>query len=413
MAIWEQLFLQEQWQAFLKYKEEKQHLSEKEKTELEKYIQQKEYLTVLSQAEKTRLPLPLRKEINKTGTLKKRVVYSFPEEFNYLLKLLAYCLQEYDGLFSDNCYAFRRNYGVKDAVKCLKRQKELQKKHCLKVDISNYFNSIDVPILLSKLAFLREKDEQVYCFLTELLSRDEAIRAEGKETYKITEKRGAMAGIPVSPFLANVYLMDVDRFFEAENVLYFRYSDDILLFADSVEELERYKVQLFNRLKENRLQINPSKLQVYKPVEAVEFLGFCFSQGEVDLAESTIVKIKGKIKRKAHALRRWQQKKGLPPERAAKGFIKAMNRKFFIRGDGNEFSWSRWFFPCLTSDKGLKEIDAYMQKYVRFCVTGRHYKGNYRINYAQMKDWGYKSLVHEYYREKKDVQTGEAERHGL
>jgi len=326
---------------------------------------------------------------------------------------LTYCLQEYDELFGENCYAFRRNYGVKDAVKCLKRQKELQNKYCLKADISNYFNSVDVPILLSKLSFLREKDEQVYCFLAELLSRDEAIRADGKEVCKITEKRGAMAGIPVSPFLANVYLMDVDRYFEAENVLYFRYSDDILLFADSAEELERYKAQLFERLEDNRLQINPSKLQEYRPAEAFEFLGFRFRQGEVDLAESTIVKIKGKIKRKAHALRRWQQKKNLPPERAAKGFIKAMNRKFFVRGDGNEFSWCRWFFPCLTSDEGLKEIDAYMQEYVRFCVTGRHYKGNYRVSYAQMKEWGYKSLVHEYYQEKKDMESGADKRYDL
>lgn len=413
MAIWEKLYLQEQWQAFLQYKEEKQHLSETEKKELEEYIQKKEYLDVLSQVEEKLLPLPLRKEINKTGASKKRVVYSFPKEFNYLLKLLTYCLQEYDELFGENCYAFRRNYGVKDAVKCLKRQKELQNKYCLKADISNYFNSVDVPILLSKLSFLREKDEQVYCFLAELLSRDEAIRAEGKEVCKITEKRGAMAGIPVSPFLANVYLMDVDRYFEAENVLYFRYSDDILLFADSAEELERYKAQLFERLEDNRLQINPSKLQEYQPAEAFEFLGFCFRQGEVDLAESTIVKIKGKIKRKAHALRRWQQKKNLPPERAAKGFIKAMNRKFFVRGDGNEFSWCRWFFPCLTSDEGLKEIDAYMQEYVRFCVTGRHYKGNYKVSYAQMKEWGYKSLVHEYYQEKKDMESGADKRYDL
>ena len=67
MAIWEKLYLQEQWQAFLQYKEEKQHLSETEKKELEEYIQKKEYLDVLSQVEEKLLPLPLRKEINKTG----------------------------------------------------------------------------------------------------------------------------------------------------------------------------------------------------------------------------------------------------------------------------------------------------------------------------------------------------------
>ena len=83
--------------------------------------------------------------------------------------------------------------------------------------------------------------------------------------------------------------------------------------------------------------------------------------------------------------------------KAAKGFIKAMNHKFFDSGDGTEFSWSRWFFPNLTTDRGLREIDGYMQQYIRYCVTGRHYKGNFRIPYEQLKEWGYRNLVHEFY----------------
>ncbi|MDE5952451.1 MAG: hypothetical protein K2H12_12855, partial [Acetatifactor sp.] len=59
------------------------------------------------------------------------------------------------------------------------------------------------------------------------------------------------------------------------------------------------------------------------------------------------------------------------------------------------FTWSRWFFPLLTTDRGLREIDAYMQEYIRYTVTGRHYKGNYRISYGQLQSWGYVSLVHE------------------
>lgn len=74
-----------------------------------------------------------------------------------------------------------------------------------------------------------------------------------------------------------------------------------------------------------------------------------------------------------------------------------MNRKFFGYKDEDEFTWERWFFPNLTVTDGLKEIDHYMQQYIRYCVTGRHYKGNYRITYEQMKEWGYKNLVHSYY----------------
>ena len=82
------------------------------------------------------------------------------------------------------------------------------------------------------------------------------------------------------------------------------------------------------------------------------------------------------------------------------GFIKAMNCKFY--GGNNEdtqedFTWCRWFFPNIMVDTSLMEIDKYMQEYIRYIITGRHYKGNYRITYEQMKEWGYRSLVHEYY----------------
>lgn len=402
MTIWEQLSLPAYWREFLEYKIEKQHLSSKEQTELEEYIAQGKYLQVLADISKddATLPLPIKKEVNKSGVSRKRVVYSFSGDFNILLKMLTYLLFRYDHLFAPNCYAFRRHYGVKDAIRRIKSTKGLTDKYCLKVDISNYFNSIDVPLLLEKLQFLQQEDREVYDFLSTLLTADQALDSAGAEPAILTEKRGAMAGTPISPFLANVYLMEMDHAFEQEDILYFRYSDDILIFADTEAELTQLQVRLCGYIEAHKLTLNPSKVHISKPGEAFEFLGFSFMDHKIDLSPVTIRKMKAKIKRKAQALRRWQQKKDLPGDRAAKGFVKAMNRKFFDNGEGTEFSWSRWFFPCLTTDEGLKEIDAYMQQYIRYCVTGRHYKGNYRITYEQMKDWGYRSLVHEYYTNK-------------
>lgn len=399
MTIHEQLFCPEYWQEFLDYKIEKQHLSARVQKVLEEYIAEKRYLPILACISEcgSALPLPIKKEVNKSGVSKKRVVYSFQGDFNLLLKMLTYLLFRYDHLFARNCYAFRRHYGVKDAVRRLRNTRNIHQMYCLKVDISNYFNSIDVPLLLSKLAFLKSEDSAVYDFLVRLLTADKAIYDENGSTNILTEKRGAMAGTPISPFLANVYLMEMDHSFERKGILYFRYSDDILIFADTEEELTKLQARLYEYIETHKLAINPSKVHLSNPGEPFDFLGFSFHDYKVDLSDITIRKMKDKIKRKAHSLRRWQQKKELSGDRAAKGFIKAMNRKFYDNGEGTEFSWSRWFFPCLTTDEGLKEIDAYMQQYIRYCVTGRHYKGNYRITYEQMKEWGYRSLVHEYY----------------
>ena len=402
MEVWEKLYLPECWQEFMEYKIQKQHLSGAEQSELQDFIEKKRYLSVLAGMEKEALPLPYRKEVNKSGVSKKRVVYCFPKDFNIVLKMMAYLLLRYDDLFADNCYAFRRNYGVKNAVRRIRSIRELSGKYCLKVDISNYFNSIHVPLLLDRLEFLKERDGKLFAFLKNLLSENRAVHEEDGQKSIVTEQKGAMAGTPISPFLANVYLKDVDELFAQKQVWYFRYSDDILIVADSMEELEKYKELLYQKIREHFLELNPLKVQISQAGGAFEFLGLRFDGNEVDLSDSTMNKIKAKIKRKSHALRRWQLKKELPADRAAKGFIKAMNRKFYDDGSGTEFSWSRWFFTCITTDKRLREVDAYFRQYIRYCVTGRHYKGNYRITYEQMKQWGCRSLVHEYYKLRAD-----------
>lgn len=291
----------------------------------------------------------------------------------------------------------------------IRRTPAIGEKYCLKVDISNYFNSIDIDILLSKLDFLKESDIPLYLLFSKILKEN----LVWENTKILLEQHGAMAGTPISPFFANVYLSDVDYYFEQKNLLYFRYSDDILLFADTMEELLELQCELYGKISELKLSVNTDKVHISAPGEVWEFLGFCYRNGEIDLSDTTIRKMKSKIKRKADALRRWQRSKGLPGDKAAIGLIRSMNRKFFgntfasdeseddsVSEANDDFTWSRWFFPHLTVDTGLKTIDAYFQEYIRYAVTGRHYKGNYRIRYETLKEWGYRSLVHEYYNTK-------------
>lgn len=409
MSVSQDMRSPEQWQLFLLYKK-KNHISKNEAARIENFIEKRSYEHYAQLIESGHFPesIPRKLIINKEGTDKKRVVYSFNDDENLVLKFIAYGLYQFDYVLTDGCYAFRRNYGVKDAMKHFHKNAAYSHKYCFKADISNYFNSIDVELLLNKLKFVEEKDETLYKLFERLLCAD-LVYENGQ---LVNESHGAMAGTPVSPFFANVYLSDMDKWFCERGTEYFRYSDDILIFADTEEEMNFYIQKFTDILREHRLSVNKSKVMLAKPCETWEFLGFSYDRGEIDLSENTMKKIKGKIKRKADALRRWQRKKGLPPEKAAKGFINAMNIKFFGTESENkserasdflqdEFTWARWFFPNITTDKSLKIIDAYMQEYIRYVITGRHYKGNYRITYGQLKEMGYRSLVNEYYRGRK------------
>lgn len=415
-SILNEAALEENWQNFLIYKLERQHLSLPEENCIRDFIARKAYLPLCDAWKHGQFPsqFPLKQTINKEGTQKKRIVYSFPGDEGIFLKFIAFHLFRYDDFFAQNCYAFRRDFGVRDAFARIRQMKTLSDMYCLKVDVSNYFNSIDVDILLSRLHFIREHDASLYLLFERILKENRVM----ENGHLVSERHGAMAGTPISPFFANVYLTETDRFFAKEEVPYFRYSDDILIFANSMEELLYRQKQLYEQLSHLKLTLNPDKVCISAPGETWEFLGFCYRHGDIDLSANTIRKTKAKIKRKADALRRWQRKKKLSPDKAAIGLIRAMNRKFYGTSActsqtsappgalshstqtgtlSDEFTWSRWFFPILTVDTGLHEIDTYLQEYIRYAVTGRHYKGNYRISYEQLKDWGYRSLVHEYY----------------
>ena len=389
------------WDEFLSDKQQLQHLTRQEEQEIITFINDKRYLhyDLLIKSRQFPTTLPRKLTINKTGTRKKRIVYSFFKEDNIILKFIAHQLYVYNDVLSPNCYAFRRFYGIRNAMVQFKNNASFSKKYCYKADIHNYFNSIDIDELLCSLSFLKERDEALYGLFAYIL-KEECVIEQGNVR---KDAHGAMAGTPVSPFFANIYLKQVDEYFTVKQIPYFRYSDDILFFADTKAELDHYIAQFEEQLQKLKLQINPTKVAITSPGDPWSFLGFTYNNGTIDLSDVTKQKIKAKIKRKANALRRWQKRKNLSPDKAAIGFINAMNRKFYGSGGEDEFTWNRWFFPHLTVSTGLHEIDLYMQEYIRYTITGRHYKGNYRITYDELKAWGYKSLVNEYFKETQHV----------
>ena len=398
-SILSQLTRQEVWEEFLAYRLMKGRFTWHEFDEADSYVEREEYLPLAQRiVQGEGLGIPKKKIVNKMGTGKKRVVYCFAPDEMTILKILAFKLYHYDTWFAPNCYAFRRGVKASDAIYDIIRAIGDKEMWAYKLDIHNYFNSISVEILLPMLAEMMADDMPLYRFFEKMLTDDRVIY--NGET--IHESHGVMAGTPTSPFLANVYLKEVDKYFHDAHVVYARYSDDIIIFAPDLETLEEHKSQMADFLQQYRLEKNPDKERIYSPDEAYEFLGFKCHGRDIDISEATIRKMKGKIKRTTKSLMRWSSKNNIEPEKAMKGLINHFNRVFFENGDTESLTWSRWFFPVINKTEGLKEIDHYLQQNIRFLSTGKHNKTNYKTDYAQLKQLGYKSLVNEYYKYKNE-----------
>ena len=339
-------------------------------------------------------PLPKKTVISKMSSSKKRTVYTYPLRENTVLKLLTYLLlRKYDGLFSDGLYSFRPGKTAKDAVRKLMRIKGIRQMYSYKVDIHNYFNSVPVEKFLPILQDALSDDQRLFSFLSSLLTEPRVID-HGKE---ITEQKGIMAGTPLSAFYANLYLRGLDSHFEEAGVPYARYSDDIILFAETEEELQKHARYVKSYLFDFGLTVNPDKECFATPSDGFTFLGFYCSQSEIDIAPATVKKLTGKMRRKTHALMRWRKRNGLSGEKAAAAFIRIFNRKLLDHGDDNELTWSFWFFSVINTTKSLHQIDLYAQDCIRYLVSGKRTKARYNVRYEDLKALGYKSLVHEYY----------------
>ncbi|MBR5058892.1 MAG: hypothetical protein IKX04_10050, partial [Clostridiales bacterium] len=254
---------QDTWEEFLSYKLSNRYLSKKEKEQFTSFVSEKRYKDVASSVRGNGgLSLPARREINKSGTSKKRIVFTFSDDENMYLKALGYLLYRYDDKLSPRCYSFRRTISARDAIFDILSQEDRDSLYCFKADISNYFNSIPEEKLADVLSDLIDDDPKLLAFLKNLLFCGKSTLPDGSVS---TEQRGAMAGIPISPFFANVYLLSMDRYFESIGASYFRYSDDILIFAKTREELDARIADFYSHIEAKELSVNPKKVSISVP----------------------------------------------------------------------------------------------------------------------------------------------------
>ncbi|MDR1861395.1 MAG: RNA-directed DNA polymerase [Bacteroidales bacterium] len=130
-------------------------------------------------------------------------------------------------------YACRRDKGVFAALEQARRN-QCRYSWFLKLDVRKYFDSIDHAVLLGLLRRLF-KDERLLALLWHII-----------DSYHVAPGKGNPIGNLTSQYFANYYLSPADKY--AVHTLqipaYIRYMDDMLLWADSKEELQAKGLQL-------------------------------------------------------------------------------------------------------------------------------------------------------------------------
>jgi group II intron reverse transcriptase/maturase len=189
------------------------------------------------------------------------------------LKLILEAVFEAD--FCSNSYGFRPKRSPHRALAEVRRSVMRRMSTVIDVDLSRYFDTIRHSILLDKIA-KRIQDPQVLHLVNQII--------------KVGGRVGVPQGGPFSPLAANIYLNEVDWFFDTirrktaegnyEAVNYHRFADDIVITLSGHHTKRGWAQRALERLQEQfaliGVELNQEKTKVVNTLQgsAFGFLGF-------------------------------------------------------------------------------------------------------------------------------------------
>ncbi|MES2148629.1 MAG: reverse transcriptase/maturase family protein [Pseudomonadota bacterium] len=150
----------------------------------------------------------------------------------------------------------------------------------LQLDISKYFYSINHSLLKAR-ALRYIGDQALRTLIVDLIDSfqtgDAYDHLFAEDTmYRRTAAKGMPIGSLMSQLLANIFLCEFDHW--VKEVLgvrcYIRYVDDIVVLADSADELRAIKAAIVAKLAADGLTIHPRKVRLAPTAAGVPFLGY-------------------------------------------------------------------------------------------------------------------------------------------
>ena len=264
---------------------------------------------------------------------------------------------------------------ILNAQQIIKKVKDSKNKYdsFIKVDIQNFFSSINHEILVNKLKSNID-DETILNLITKVITQSTVdVNTPFKQRIKYNNKEGLPQGLSISGLLSEIYLFDlVQKYSIKDNLEFFRYVDDVLIFCkkSDIEEITKSLKSDFEDLKLtiHDFAINSNKSSFGNINEPFEFLGYKFEDKLISVRETSIQKMYANIS-KIFTL--YKNKKYSSKEE----FITRLNLK--ITGcviDGKKYGWIS-FFSLINDYTLLFMLDKFVEKSCK----------NFNINYEEIK----------------------------
>ena len=188
----------------------------------------------------------------------------------------------YEKIFLGNSYGYRPGKGAMKAIRrVLAECHRPQYKYVLRLDIDNFFDTIDHEILQKRLIATGTDPEIVRLIM---LCIQMGKVKQGSREWLETDY-GTPQGAVLSPILSNLYLHSFDQFAISQNVPYIRYADDFLFLTETKEQAEEILAKTETHLKEKlmlSLNLPPAIIELK---DGFDFLGITIINKQATITE--------------------------------------------------------------------------------------------------------------------------------
>ena len=277
------------------------------------------------------------------------------------LKLILEAVFEAD--FCSNSYGFRPKRSPHRALAEVRRSVMRRMSTVIDVDLSRYFDTIRHSILLDKIA-QRIQDPQVLHLV--------------KQIIKVGGTVGVPQGGPFSPLAANIYLNEVDWYFDAircktaqggyEAVNYHRFADDIVITLSGHHTKRGWAERALQRLQEQfaliGVELNQEKTKVVNTLQgdAFGFLGFDLRRVRKRKGEDYFILMTPKKKARQAVKAKVRDIIGRSGATPMPGVVKQINATLA--------GWAN-YFRVGNASRAFSEVRDYVEMKVRTLLTRR------------------------------------------
>lgn len=260
----------------------------------------------------------------------------------------------------------------------------------IKIDIKNFFGSIDHRLLLKKIGTKIRKKE-IIDLINGSITNPTVNQYHRKRNTVKKNKEGVPQGVPIANVLAEIYMKDIDvKFRSSSTFSYFRYVDDIIIFCKNSDS-EKIKSDITSYIENDlKLSVNPDKTYPGEIKNGFSFLGYAIQNDGLNLKcrvkEESVMKMENSI---VSLFIKYKKSNG---KVSPKEFAFYLNLKItgsiiedVEKGKNKKYGWL-FFYSQINDIKILYHLDYLVSSFI----------DKYDMN-AALKDIEVKKFVKSYY----------------